>query len=215
MSVNRIIGHGKLKLENGIQAIGDSERQPALARTFMKRSVRMLERLSGCASHEALEAALSAPTDIGGVALLLSDLAPLGVDVSTVDPLVQAMARGAAVKQELLRAAGGALSSSQAADALGITRQAVDKRRRRRGLLAVPSGSGEYLYPACQFGHDGVMPGLEETLRAFQVRSPWTQLSVLLAPAPGLGSKTVLQVLQAGDIETALAVAASFGEQAA
>jgi hypothetical protein len=175
----------------------------------------MLERLSGCASPEALEAALSAPTDIGGVALLLSDLAPLGVDVSTVDPLVQAMARGAAVKQELLRAAGGALSSSQAADALGITRQAVDKRRRRRGLLAVPSGSGEYLYPACQFGHDGVMPGLEETLRAFQVRSPWTQLSVLLAPAPGLGSKTVLQVLQAGDIETALAVAASFGEQAA
>lgn len=190
------------------------ERQPALARAFMKRSVRMLERLSGCASPEALETALSAPTDIGGVALLLSDLAPLGVDVSTVDPLVQAMARGAAVKQELLRAAGGALSSSQAADALGITRQAVDKRRRRRGLLAVPSGSGEYCYPACQFGHDGVMPGLEETLRAFQVRSPWTQLSVLLAPAPGLGSKTVLQVLQAGDIATALAVAASFGEQA-
>jgi hypothetical protein len=58
------------------------------------------------------------------------------------------------------------------------------------------------------------MPGLEETLRAFQVRSPWTQLSVLLAPVPGLGSKTVLQVLQAGDIATALAVAASFGEQA-
>jgi hypothetical protein len=71
------------------------------------------------------------------------------------------------------------------------------------------------VYPACQFTTDGVIPGLEEVLRAFQVKNPWTQLSVLLAPAPSLGSKTILAVLKSGEIEKAVAIVASFGEQAA
>ena len=176
----------------------DSTRQ-ALAQAFLKRSVKMLERVSSSASSEALKSALSSPTDIGGVATLLSDLAPLGVDLSAVDPFLEAMARGAAVKRELLTSGGGGLTSSQVASALGITRQAVDKRRGRRALLAVPDGSGDY----------------EKVLRAFQIRSPWTQLSVLLASVPALGGKTVLAVLKSGAIERAIAIAASFGEQAA
>jgi hypothetical protein len=189
--------------------------ESALAQTFLKRSVKMLERMSYAASLDALKAALAAPTDMGGVASLLSDLAPLGVDLSAVDPFVEAMARGAAVKRELLTGAGGALTSSQAASVLGITRQAVDKRRSRRALLAVPSGSGEYLYPACQFTTDGVVSGLEDVLQAFQIRSPWTQLSALMAPAPALGGKTILEALKSGRAEKAIDLAASFGEQAA
>jgi hypothetical protein len=175
----------------------------------------MLERVSSSASSETLKSALSAPTDVGGVAALLSDLAPLDVDVSSVDPFVEAMALGAATKQGLLTSGGGGLTSSQVASALGITRQAVDKRRIRHALLAVPNGSGEYLYPACQFTSTGVIPALEEVIRAFQIRSPWTQLSALLAPAPALGGKTILEALKSGAIERAIAIAASFGEQAA
>jgi len=192
----------------------DSTRQ-ALAQAFLKRSVKMLERVISSASSEALKSALSSPTDIGGVASLLSDLAPLGIDLSALDPFMEAMARGAAIKQELLASAGGGLTSSQVSRALGITRQAVDKRRSRRALLAVPNGSGEYVYPACQFTSDGVIPGLEEVLRAFQIRSPWSQLSVLVAPAPALKGKTILEALKSGVIERAVAIAASFGEQAA
>jgi len=192
----------------------DSARQ-ALAQAFLKRSVKMLERVSSSASSEALKSALSSPTDVGGVASLLSDLAPLGVDLSAVDPFMEAMARGAAIKQELLTSGGGGLTSSQVSSALGITRQAVDKRRSRRALLAVPNGSGDYVYPACQFTSDGVITGLEEVLRAFQIQSPWTQLSVLLASAPALGGKTILETLKSGAIERATAIAASFGEQAA
>ncbi len=192
----------------------DNARQ-ALAQAFLKRSVKMLERVSSSASSEALQSALSSPTDIGGVASLLSDLAPLGVDLSAVDPLLEAMARGAAIKQELLTSSGGGLTSTQVARALGITRQAVDKRRSRRALLAVPNGSGEYVYPACQFTSDGLIPGLEEVLRGFQIRSTWTQLSVLLASAPALGGKSILEVLKSGVIERAIAIVASFGEQAA
>jgi hypothetical protein len=91
----------------------------------------------------------------------------------------------------------------------------VDKRRIRHALLAVPAGSGEYLYPACQFTGEGVVHGLEEVLRAFQIRSPWTQLSVLLAHAPALGGKTIVEALKSGAIDRAVALAASFGEQAA
>jgi hypothetical protein len=192
----------------------DSARQ-ALAQAFLTRSVKMLERVSSNASSEALRSALSSPTDVGGVASLLSDMAPLGVDLSAVDPFLEAMARGAAIKRELLTGGGGGLSSSQVATALGITRQAVDKRRIRRALLAVPNGSGEYVYPACQFTSDGVIAGLEAVLRAFRIRSPWTQLSVLLASAPALGGKTILEALRSGALERAVALAASFGEQAA
>jgi hypothetical protein len=60
-----------------------------------------------------------------------------------------------------------------------------------------------------------VIPGLEEVLRAFQIQNPWTQLSVLLAPAPALGGKTILEALKSGDVETPVAIARSFGEQAA
>jgi len=187
----------------------------ALAQAFLKRSVKMLERVSSSASSEALKSALSSPTDVGGVATLLSDLAPLDVDLSSVDPFVEAMALGAGIKRGLLTSGGGGLTSSQVASALSITRQAVDKRRIRHALLAVPNGSGEYLYPACQFTSTGVIPGLEEVLRAFQMRSPWTQLSALLAPAAALEGKTILEGLKSGAIERAVAIAASFGEQAA
>ena len=205
------------KAENPSSTRGHSSEnaREALAQAFLRRSVKMLERVSSSASSETLKSALSAPTDVGGVVTMLSDLAPLDVDVSSVDPFVEAMARAAAVKLELLTSGGGGLTSSQVASALGITRQAVDKRRIRDALLAVPNGSGEYLYPACQFTSTGVIPGLDNVLRAFQIRNPWTRLSALLAPAPALGGKTILEALKSGAIERAIAIAASFGEQAA
>src|ERR1035441_1232423 len=118
----------------------DSARQ-ALAQAFLQRSVKMLERVSSSASSESLRSALSAPTDFGGVASLLSDLAPLGVDLSAVDPFLEAMARGSAIKRDLLTGGGGGLTSSQVANALGITRQAVDKSRIRRAPPAVANGA--------------------------------------------------------------------------
>jgi hypothetical protein len=84
-------------------------------------------------------------------------------------------------------------------------------------LLAVPSGAGDYLYPAGQFTPEGVLAGLDEFLRAFPdaAEDPWTQLSVLLAPASSLGGRSALDALRAGDVAGARGVARTFGEHGA
>lgn len=186
-----------------------------LAATFLERSYAALERLSAAASAEVLEEALRAPTDIGGVASLLSDLAPLGQDVSALDPWAEELAEGALLKQELLRDAGGAFSSGEVGQLLGISRQAVDQRARRSKLLAVPQGNGERLYPACQFDENGTVAGLERLLGAFQVEAPWMRLSVLLDEEPALGGRTPIRALREGDIDAAIRLVRGFGEQGA
>src|SRR5436309_2818583 len=109
----------------------------ALAQAFLRRSVKMLERVSSSASSEALKSALSSPTDVGGVATLLSDLAPLDVDLSAVDPFVEAMALVAAIKQELLTSGVGGITSCQVSSALGIPRPTADPSLRRH-CRAIP-----------------------------------------------------------------------------
>lgn len=187
----------------------------ALAETFLKRSYAALERLSDAAPAEALKEALRAPTDVGGVASLISDLAVLGLDESGLDPWAEELAKGALLKQELLREAGGAFTTSEVAQLLGISRQAVDQRARRGKLLAVPRGSGERLYPACQFDASGVLPGFGQLLAAFQVDDPWVRLSVLLDEDASLGGRTVVQALRDGDAAAATRVARGFGGQGA
>jgi hypothetical protein len=191
---------------------------PATARAllmaaFLGRYNELLRRLSEAAPEQAISDALSASDDVGGLAALLAQVGPLTPAVP--DPFAAARARGAQAKVELLRQAGGGLRLGEAAQLLGVSTQAVHARRKRGTLLAVPQANGEWLYPACQFGPDGSLAGLGAVLQAFQVRSPWTQLAVLLAPADTLGGKTPLQALHAGNVEPAVQAVALYGEQGA
>lgn len=184
-----------------------------LAAAFIKRYSSLLERLGEAAPDHAIADALAAPDEVGGLATLLAQVGP--VTLPATDRLASARARGAQAKVELLRQAGGALRLGEAAHRLGVSPQAVHARRKRGTLLAVPQANGEWLYPACQFGPDGALPGLGAVLEAFGVRGPWTQLSVLLAPAPSLGGRTPLQALQAGEASAAAQAVASYGEHVA
>jgi hypothetical protein len=184
-----------------------------LAAAFIKRYSSLLERLGEAASDDAIADALAAPDEVGGLAALLAQVGP--VTVPATDPLASARARGAQAKGELLRQAGGALRLGEAAHRLGVSPQAVHARRKRGTLLAVPQANGEWLYPACQFGPDGALSGLGAVLEAFGVRSPWTQLSVLMAPAPVLGGRTPLQALQAGEPGAAAQAVSTYGEHVA
>ena len=118
-------------------------------------------------------------------------------------------------KVALLWEAGGAVTVEDARPLLGgISRQAVERRRERGTLLGLKIG-GEYRYPLCQFGDGDVLQGLPDVLRAFTVRSPWTQLSVLISPQDALDGRSVLEALRAGDVGEAVAVAESFGNTGA
>ena len=81
--------------------------------------------------------ALAAPSDFGAVARALRDSSSFPAAL-LLDPLADALARGAAEREGLAAKAEGLLSAEQAGRALGgISRQAVDKRRRAHQLLGV------------------------------------------------------------------------------
>ena len=184
-----------------------------IAAAFIQRYSSLLERLGQTAPDEAIARALGAPDEVGGLAALLAEVGP--DTPPATDPLAAARARGAQAKGELLQKAGGALRLGEVASRLGVTPQAVHARLKRGTLLAVPQANGEWLYPVCQFGPDGALPGLATVLQAFGVRGPWTQLSVLLAPARSLGGRTPLQALQAGEADAAALAVSTYGEHVA
>jgi hypothetical protein len=118
---------------------------------FRRRAGHAVEQIAASASLEALAQALEAPTDFGAIAVAPSNAA-MPEAARTLDPLADAIARGAAERERLAQLADGLLSASDAGRALGgISRQAVDKRRRANQLLAVRVG-GDWCYPAAQIG---------------------------------------------------------------
>jgi hypothetical protein len=166
---------------------------------FRRRAAHAVERLAASASLESLALALEAPTDFGTIASALGH-AGMPASALDLDPLADAVARGAAAKASLAEQAGGLLSTPDAGRALGITRQAVDKRRRANQLLAVKVAS-DWRYPAMQIGSDGqVPPYLAAILTdgAAASLTGWAMLDFLLAPDTVLGGLSPWQALRQG-----------------
>jgi hypothetical protein len=149
-------------------------------------------------SLEKIIAALTAPE-------LLADLAPS-------DPLASARLRGMLVRQELLSSDGKPLSSEEVAQLLGISRQAVDKRRSKGQLLAVALGKRGYFYPLWQFRDGGTLTGLDRVLTALSKFDPWTQLMFMKTGDLRLNNRTPLECLVAGEIDAVASAAACYGE---
>ena len=170
--------------------------------------------LTGVLSPEVVGRSLAQHTGLEGLPVALNEYAVTAAAEPERDRYQRLLDLQRA-KLAVLERAGGAATVEQVRPLLGdISRQAVEKRRERGGLLAVRIG-GEYRYPVCQFADGDVLPGLPEVLRAFTVRSPWTQLSVRGAEQDALDGRTVLQALRDGDVAEAVAVAASFGDTGA
>ncbi len=165
---------------------------------FRRRAEHAIEHIARSATIEALGEALSAPTDFGAVARALGDPAAFAAS-RPLDPLGDAWARGAAERERLSGEAGGLLSADDAGRALGgISRQAVDKRRRNRQLLGVRIGH-DWRYPAAQIGRDGeAVRGLAFVLEGLAALGPWAQLAFLLAEDDALGGNTPLDALRRG-----------------
>lgn len=94
----------------------------------------------------------------------------------------------------------------------GISRQAVEERRRRRTVLALRTADGVWVYPAFQLdSRNRVVRGLTDVLEVFHPASPddeWMVAAFLAATQPALGDRSIVEHLQAGgDLDEALALA--------
>ena len=189
-----------------VHAKPDSDRA-----AFLRRGMSALERIANSVPNKTLIDALSAPTGAGSLAQLLSQADVLGSAVIDLDPLVPALARNLEHREHLLGLAGNAYSAEDAGRLLGITRQAVDKRRRAHTLLAIRSGS-DWRYPACQFDQGEVISGMSDVIAGFSAASPWIVLDFLLAPDTALNGQTPLDALRGGHRDAVLRLVRANGE---
>lgn len=177
---------------------------------FLVRAIRALLRLT---EEVSLEEATAAPTDYDLLLALLQMPEAIQVFPSR-DPLAEAKIRGLIAKQELLQAEGGVVSSEEAAQILGIKRQAVDKRRLNGKLIALPAGRA-YVYPVWQFNPGQTIPGLEKVLQHLQVRDPWMQTAWMINSNDRLNGRSPLELLREGNLEVVIDAAKIYGEQGA
>jgi hypothetical protein len=187
---------------------------------FLLRSMRAFVDLVTNAEDPVIRGALEAPSAAGGLGRFVAVAVPTAPGVDAVDPLASSYARAAERKRGLLERAGGAIGATDVGLLLGISRQAVDKRRAEGKLLAIRNASGDYLYPSCQFLPQGnVLPHLAEYLQICGFQDPWMQLQLLLATPETLGGTlTVRDALRSADVglvAEALRVARGAGEQGA
>lgn len=135
--------------------------------------------------------------------------------LTKIDPLASAKVRGLLAKQQLLEAEGGWISSEQVASILGITRQAVDKRRRNGQLIGLPMEQRKCVYPVWQFLEGKTLLGLEEALKHLQIGDPWMQTAFMVNGNLRLNGMSPLAVLKQGKIEEVVTAAQLYGEQGA
>jgi hypothetical protein len=174
----------------------------AMRDAFRERAGHAIDQIAKSASIEILADALAASTDFGAVVRALRDPAAFPATVP-LDPLTDALARGVAERENLAAKAQGLLSSEEAGRILGgISRQAVDKRRRAGQLLGVKLAN-DWRYPALQFGSAGeVVQGLADVLQVLADLSPWATLDFLLAEDDALGGLSPLEALRQGGHRT-------------
>jgi hypothetical protein len=181
---------------------------------FTARVLTALANMVEAADEEALIDALGASSDYD-VLMQTLDQPQVLEQLRERDPLISARIRGLRARERLLAAEGGTYSVLEVADLLGLTRQAVDKRRKAGKLLAVTMGKQWHVFPAWQFVSSGVLPGLEVVLADLEGHDPWMKIAFLLSSNTMFEGETPLNALRRGDIERVRTAAKLYGEQTA
>jgi hypothetical protein len=133
----------------------------------------------------------------------------------TAVPLAKARLRGAVAMRALLGGDGGAWTVGEVTKRLGISRQAVDKRRKAGRLLGVELPKRGVLYPAWQFSETGMLAGIVEVLSALRDHDAWAQARFFTTENDRLAGKRPLDLLKQGKVERVVEAANVFGEHGA
>ncbi|WP_348625560.1 helix-turn-helix domain-containing protein, partial [Methylosinus sp. 3S-1] len=178
-------------------AFRDATSADPLREAFLRRSIDTITRIAAHADPKILSDALAASTGFGALARVLADTATTEASLVDLDPIAPLVARNAGHRVQILDAAGGTLSSNEVAQLLGVSRQAIEKRRRANALLAVRMGR-DWRYPRCQFdeAEGTVVAGLPKLLDVFARSGPWVAMDFLLTADEVLGNETPMQRLR-------------------
>ena len=186
----------------------DPLRQAALI-----RAVSAVTTLTREQDDTALGDAVAAPSDIQVLWRMLS--APEALDILRPEaPLIDARLRGIAARDDILRAEGGSVDVSAAANIIGISRQALERRRQRHGVLALPVGRRGYRYPVWQFTQSGLLPGLGGVVHTLAQDGAWFTAGWLLTENKRLSGRP-LDLLREGKADVVLHAALAYGEEGA
>jgi hypothetical protein len=170
-------------------------------------------RVTQSASRQTLLDALAASSDVEALLRVLDRAEVQGNDLDA--EIAAARARGTLARRWLLTTEGGAGTAKELGQLLGLTRQAIDNRRKAGRLLALESGKRGYLYPAWQVEKGRVLPGLEQVLRELSDFDPWMKAAFFLNPNAFLRDESPLSELRRGHIDRVLDAASVYGEQVA
>lgn len=168
-----------------------------LREAFLRRSEAVIDRIARLADKATLLEAMSAPTDYGALAVVMADLGSAGAAVRDLDPDAVDLVAEIAHREELERRAGGNLSAEDVGRLLGISRQAVDKRRRSGNLLATRQG-GNWVYPRAQFQDKETIPCLATVVSGLVESGPWVTLEFLVTADDALAGMTPRDALVKG-----------------
>ena len=190
-----------------------SGKQPVQA-AFLARSLNALARLVAEVDEKALGDAAGALSDYAALLRALEEPSVLHA-LRAEDSLAPARLRGLCFRERLLQAEGGTLSAPEVAALLGISRQAVDKRRRAGRLIGLRLGRHGYAYPAWQFETQGTLRGLERVLDELRDHDAWMQVAFMVNANSRLDGESPLAVLRKGNLEPVIQAARSYGTQGA
>jgi hypothetical protein len=179
--------------------------------SFHTRILRAVKSFEDDLTNARIEAATAAPTD-HLVMLEAVISAPWVDELRSSDPLVSAKLRGLKLRRQMLETSGGALTSEQAGEILGISRQAVDKLRASNQLLALTQGRRGYSYPSFQFDQGKTLNGLEDVLGKLSALDSWMQLNFFTSVHERLGGKTPIKALHDGLVEEVRSLASDYVE---
>jgi hypothetical protein len=179
---------------------------------FFSRAFNALSSITNELSSQSVEELTASSTDLE---LLVNAVSATSTAAASTDadPLIRAKLRGIEHRKRILEKLGGTLSAEQVSELIGISRQAVDRRRSQNQLIGLTQGKRGYAYPAFQFEDGKTLDGLKEVLDALSGHDPWMQSIFFANGNDRLTGKTPLDALRQGKTEAVVRAAEAYGEQ--
>jgi hypothetical protein len=213
------------------QAKSSESRSSSELQARISRLQAQLETVLGTRTPviaEALEATMEGvrrslaqspkPTESGVWSLVFDELGQVVErklhDKFSVDDSFQlAKKRGETAKLDILNQVGPVLTLQQAADLLGVSRQAVHRRLQKQSLFGIKYKE-EIRIPEWQIRDGEVVPGIGEVLKNLET-TDWGKLLFLHTENMQLEGRKPKDLILEGKTDLIARLAAEFGEQGA